>query len=126
MATIAPGWRLEVERGPDWLIVTLDCDHEHEWDSPPLADGIWEILEQHFTYRVVLDLGRVQMLHTWLIGQLVRLHQRAAAHDGVVRVCGLSERNRDVLRSCRLDGYFPSYHDRAEALFGSTTTPKPR
>ena len=103
MATIAPGWRLEVERGPDWLIVTLDCDHEHEWDSPPLADAVWEIL-----------------------GQLVRLHHRAAAHDGVVRVCGLSERNRDVLRSCRLDGYFPSYHDRAEALFGSTTPPKPR
>lgn len=125
MVALAPGWQLEVTRGPEWLFVELTCEHEHEWDNPPLADSIWQLLEQHFTYRIVLDLSRVQMLHTWLVGQLVRLNHRVRAHDGVVRVCGLSERNQDVLRSCRLDGFFPHYRDRTDALVGASAVSGP-
>jgi hypothetical protein len=89
MVVISPGWDLDVERGPDWLIVGIRCGHENEWDSPPLAEGVWHLLEQSFTHRVVVDLSQVSMLHTWLIGQLVQLQRRIGVHEGVRRDAGL-------------------------------------
>lgn len=126
MVVVSAGWILDVERGPDWLIVTLHCDHENEWDCPPLAETIWSLLQQHFTYRVVLDMSQVPLLHSAIVGQLVYLQKRVCTHDGVLRVCGLSERNHDVLRSCRLDGFLPHYQDRNQAVTGMSAPSKPR
>lgn len=126
MVVLSPGWTLEVERGPDWLIVTLFGVDESEWSSPPLASGVWSLAEQAFTYRVVLDLSHVPFLHTALIGQLVNLQKRICTHDGCLRLCGLSDHSREVLQSCRLDGYFPMFHDRNEAVMGNCVPAKPR
>lgn len=129
MVVILPGWNMDVERGPDWLIVTMHADHESEWANPPLAKSVWQLVEQYFTYRIVLDLGEVPMLHTALVGQLVHLQKRLCQHDGTLRICGLSERNHDILRTCRLDGLMPHFRDRTEAIRGEFTHPwqkKPR
>lgn len=126
MVVLSPGWMLDVERGPDWLIVTLHTGDGSEWTCPPLAESIWELCVQSFTYRVVLDLASMAMLPTALIGQLVRLQKRICTHDGVLRLCGLSDHNREVLHSCRLDGYFPEFHDRGEAVMGTFVPAKPR
>lgn len=117
MVTIAPGWDLDVERGPDWLIVTLH-GHDGDWTCPPLAEVVWSAAEQNFTHRIVLDLSPLPMLHTALIGQLVQLQKRICTHEGTLRLCGLSDHNREVLQCCRLDGYFPIFHDRSEAVMG--------
>jgi len=121
MVVIAPGWIMDVERGPDWLIVALRSEHDSEWDTPPLAETVWQLVEQNFTYRLVLDLSQVQMLHTAIVGQLVHLQKRLAMHDGCLRICGLSERNHDILRTCRLDGFMPHYRDRNEAVLGNSS-----
>jgi len=126
MILLSPGWTLGVDRGPDWLIVSVHADDGAAWVSPPLAAHVWALAEQHFTYRVVVDLTDLPMLPTSLIGELVRLQKRICMHDGVLRLCGLSEHNRDVLHSCRLDGYFPSFHDRNEAVMGQFVPAKPR
>jgi anti-anti-sigma factor len=125
MIEIAPGWSLEVERGPDWLCVTLDCLPDSQWENPPLADRLWSILQQNFTYRLVLDCSHLEVLHTWLIGQLVQLQKRISSVDGRLRLYGLSDRNQQVLTACRLDHCFPQYHDRAEAVAGAIPA-KPR
>lgn len=125
MVVISPGWIMDVQRGPDWLIVTVRSEHESEWDTPPLAETVWHLLEQHFTYRLVLDLSQVGMLHTAIVGQLVHLQKRLVMHDGVLRICGLSERNHDILRTCRLDGLMPHYHDSNEAVLGTTSGDSP-
>jgi len=126
MVVLSPGWTLDVERGPDWLIVTLHTGDGAEWTCPPLAETVWELCGRHFTYRVVLDLASLTVLPTALIGQLVRLQKRICTHDGVLRLCGLSEHNREVLHSCRLDGYLPEFHDRGEAVMGTFVPAKPR
>jgi anti-anti-sigma factor len=130
MTVIAPGWNLDVERGPDWLIVALHAtdqvDHEDDWRCPPLAESVWSVADQNFTYRVVLDMSNVAVLHTALIGQLVQLQKRICTHDGVLRLCGLSDHNREVVRCCRLDGFFPIFHDRGEAVMGSYVPVRPR
>ena len=127
MLAVAPGWELDVQRGPDWLLVKVKNQSEEiEAESPPLADWIWDLLQCHFTYRLVLELDQVGLLDSHLIGQLVRLYQRICEHDGVMRLCGLSRRNRQVLRTCRLSEYFLPYGSREEAVMGRCETPRPR
>src|SRR5437660_668333 len=89
MLPIAPGWNLEVSRGPDWLFVTLHCEPEFGWDPPPLADTLWSLLEQHFTRRLVLECDELPQLNSMLIGELITLNKRLQAGGGVLRLCGL-------------------------------------
>jgi anti-anti-sigma factor len=126
MLAISPGWELAVERGPDWLIVTINGSDPDKDDSPPLADRIWSLLEQHLTHRLVLELHGVPVLTSHLIGQLIDLYRRIHEQDGVMRLCGLSAYNRHVLHTCRLDDHLPSYDDLHEAVLGYAAPRKPR
>ncbi len=125
MLAIAPGWELAVERGPDWLLVRILKAPEAP-DAPPLADEVWEQLCRHFTYRLVLELNQISLLNSHLIGQLVQLYKRIREHEGIMRVCGLSAYNRQVLHTCNLESHFPDYQDREEALMGTRHPRQPR
>ncbi len=126
MLAIAPGWELEVERGPDWLIVKIQNMDESSESSPPLAERIWALMQQHFTHRLVLELDQVSLLNSYLIGQLIKLYKLIYEHDGVMRLCGLSAYNRRVLHTCRLEDRFQSYHNRQEAVMGHSRPNRPR
>jgi anti-anti-sigma factor len=124
MLDTAAGTRLDVERGPDWIFVRVHPS-EGSWDDgPPLAEAVWSILEQSFTYRVVLELDQLPLLRSSLIGQLVMLAKRVHSHDGLLRVCGLSPDNYDVLAASRLNTMLPNYHDRGEAVMASRPHPR--
>ncbi|HWC88727.1 MAG TPA: STAS domain-containing protein [Pirellulales bacterium] len=125
MLSMAPGWDLEVARGPDWLIVKLHCLPENLWDAPPLADTLWTLLEQHFTYRLVLECHNLPLLHTMLIGQLLMLQRKITANGGMLRLCGLSAANRNVIKTCRLDTRLPYFETRVAAVLGQQPI-KPR
>ena len=125
MLQMAPGWTLDVERGPDWLIVKLHCLPENVWDAPPLAELVWGLMEQHFTHRLVLECQQLPLLHTMLIGQLLVLQRRITAQGGMLRLCGLSAVNRAVLETCRLDARFPCFETRVAAVLGQHPV-KPR
>jgi hypothetical protein len=119
MIQLAPGWELDVDRGPDWLFVRVRCPDLPMDDLPPLADAIWRLMTQHFCYRLVLELNEVRLLHSRLLGQLVLLHKRLANHEGgMLRVCGLSPQNRSVLEMSRLERRFPNYENREQAVMG--------
>jgi anti-anti-sigma factor len=124
MLAVAPGCELEVERGPDWLLVRASLDPA-EPDSP-LAEQVWDALQQHFTYRLVLELDQISLLTSTLVAQLLQLHRRIEEHGGVMRVCGLSPHNREVLNACRLSGHLMPYQNREEAIMGSRRTTRPR
>jgi len=126
MQTIAPGCELDVERGPDWILVRVRNLDLVQSDAPPLADHLWQLLQQHFTYRLVLELDDVEVLNSYLVGQLLELYRRIAKHEGVMRLCGLSPYSRQVLHACRLDDRLPPYEDREEALMGRPHRAKPR
>jgi anti-anti-sigma factor len=125
MLAVAPGCELEVERGPGWLLVKIRS-LDDPLAEPPLADSLWDLLQRHFTYRLVLELDQVKVLNSHLIGQLVRLYKRIVEHDGVMRLCGLSPYNLDVMRTCRLQDRFRSYRDREEAVMGRSRPRHPR
>jgi anti-anti-sigma factor len=118
MLAVAPGCQFEVDRGPDWLLVKLRKVEADGPGSQQLAEQMWRLLQQHFTYRLVLELDQIAVLNSTLIAQLIQLYQRIREHDGVLRLCGLSPYNRRVLHNCALDDRFPSYDSREEAVMG--------
>jgi anti-anti-sigma factor len=110
------GWSADVDRGPDWLMVRLHAPRTALSDGDGLADDLWSLLERHLVRRMVLELDDVDRLKSSLVGQLVSLQDRVSHEGGVLRLCGLSDENQQVLRKCCLDSRFPPYHDRREAI----------
>ncbi len=118
MVELAPGWPLTVERGPDWLFVHPERRHPDVMSEPPFAERIWNLMRQHFVHRVVLELDQIERLESHLIGQLVLLHKRVHSQGGILRVCGLSPANQQVLALSRLDDRFANFANREEAMAG--------
>ncbi len=127
----ARGWDLQIERGPDWLFVRPHRPSGNSFVAPvpetsDLAEQVWAVLEQNFTHRLVLELDDIGHLNSHLIGQLVWLYKRIHTHDGTLRICGLSSRNEEVLRVSRLDGRFPLFETREDAVMGFARPAQPR
>ncbi len=123
MLATAPGCKFDVKRGPDWLFVRVKNFDPNEPDSPPLAERIWTFLQQHFTYRVVLELDEVPMLNSAWIDELLVLYQRIHECDGMMRLCGLSPYNLRLLHACRLDERLTPFRDCQEAVMGRPRQP---
>jgi len=119
-------WDFDVERGPDWLFVRPRRLAKRVLDAPSFAEQVWAILEQHFMHRLVLELGDIGTLDSDLVSQLLWLHERIHAHDGMMRVCELSAANDEVLHACTADGQFPRYCNREEAVMGDSRPRQPR
>jgi anti-anti-sigma regulatory factor len=92
------------------------CDYSN------LAEHIWQVLQQHFIYRVVLELDDLPSLPSSLIGQLVLLHKRMHTQGGVLRLCGLPPAQQQAISSSRLEERFPHYSNREEAVWGHRPT----
>ena len=91
-------WSLEVERGPDCLLVKLGGRFHEDPHRIRLADQLWELLRQHFTYRLVVQLGDVDFLTSYVLRELITVAQRVCAQGGMMRLCSLSRRDAKVLR----------------------------
>jgi len=136
MLAIAPGWEVDVQRGPDWLLVKVRAESRSqeahgstspdEADCGELASGIWDLMQRHFAHRLVLEMDQIGLLSSDLIGQLVRLYKRIQEQDGVMRLCGLSPHNLRVLRTCHLDDRFQPYADCKDAVLGRGREVHPR
>jgi anti-sigma B factor antagonist len=118
----APGWGLDLDRGPDWLFVRLRPPQHGDTSEVELAETIWQMMDQSFTHRAVLEMDDIWLLRSWMIGQLVKLHKRIAAEGGLLRLAGLNNSSQEVLRLCRLDDRFPQYDSRSSAVMGRRQT----
>ena len=126
MPMIACDWELDIERGPNWLLVKVGAPLGKPCEMPPLGDTLRSLMEEHFTYRLVLELDQMGVLDDGLIQELLELHQRISANGGVMRLSGLSSLNGKLLQSRGLDGRLPSYRNRLDAVFGSYRPGQPR
>lgn len=113
-----PGWTMDLDRGPDWLFVRLRPPRHGDTHEVAMAEALWEMMDQSFTHRLVLEMDDVWLLRSWMIGELVKLHKRVATSGGLLRLCGLNDDNQEVLRLCRLDDRFPQYGCRSDAVRG--------
>lgn len=122
---LAPDWTTEIDRGPDWLFIRLRPPAQGNTDEIPLAEMLWQKLEQSFCYRLVLELDDVAFLRSWMVGELIRLHKRVTTQGGMLRLCGLTPASNAVLKIARLDDRMPNYANRTDAVMGHRPA-KPR
>ena len=90
----------------------------------PLAEDLWTIVQQHMVDRLILKMDRVVFLNSHLIGQLVLLHKRIHNNGGIIRLCGLTPSNEEVLHMAALDSRFPHYDCLDDAIRGMPTKPR--
>ena len=86
---VIEGFKLSVDRGPNWLFVKLRPKRRFAADCAQIADELWSIASRHFIYRVVLELEEFDQLPAELIEQLVILQERLMQCGGSLRICGL-------------------------------------
>ncbi len=118
MLAIAPGWKFDVEQGPDCLLVRLGTPEPDAADAPPLADELWSLMQRHLVSRLVLDLEGIGYLDRQLLAELLRLQRRIREHGGMVRLTGLSRDNQTLVLSHNLNGRLPIYEDFEGAIMG--------
>jgi len=116
LSTAIPGWELSVDRGPDCLLVKINGPIDDDTADSSLLDSVWHLLEQHFTYRLVIELDDVDHLNNRLIEQLVSLAYRVVAHGGILRLCGLSPHDREELRRSGFANILPVYRCPEDAM----------
>jgi len=126
MLKLMSGWELEVDRGPDCLLVKVRKPRRPAGALVPLGEALWSILEQHLTYRLILDLGQVKSLDDEILDQLSTLHDRVAGRGGLMRICGLTPHNCRLLQEHQLDDRLIPYHTVEEAMMGSIAPRRPR
>lgn len=122
MSKVHRSKEMEVVRGPDWLIVRVQVE-PHEADD--FADRVWELVERHFIYRIVLEMDDVDFMPSVLMGQLVMLQKRLLQQGGSLRLSGLNANCEEALHFCRLDHTLAHFDSRVDAVRGSDST-KPR
>jgi len=83
-------------------------------ESTALGRSVSELLP-HAPY-VVLNLADVDFIDSSGVGVLVRLFVRVNAAGGLLTLCTVSPKIREVLRVTRLDSALPSYESEADAV----------
>jgi len=117
MLELATDWRIEVDRGPEWLffrVVSAGLDEP----KAALSRTLWATATESATNRIVVELADGVLLNSYLIGQLIVLHKRAHMEGGTVRLCALADHNLETLQMMRLGERFPNYASREAAVMG--------
>ena len=122
----ACGAVLDVQRGPEGLFVRLKRPAAAGAAPGLLAEQLWDLLRQHFASRLVLDLSQIDRVDRQLVEQLFLLSRRLHDCHGMLRLCGLSPYNRELLRRCERSDELPFYSDQREAIFAGRRPTQPR
>ena len=125
-ATVGASCDFDVERGPDWLFVRPRHLAAGTPSAGQLAEQVWSLVELHLAHRLVLELDDLDHLDAQLANELIRLEARMHGHNGMLRVCGLSESNRQILRKRDPERRLHLFADREEAVLGRSRPCHPR
>ena len=120
MLEIAPGWHVEMDRGPNWLLLRFQSPADGHAGAGQLCRQLWDLMRRHLTTRLVVEFDNVPQLDAETIDQLRQLHERIAQVNGQLRVCGLSSDDEQALRSvdCRTERPISVFPSRSEAVLG--------
>jgi anti-anti-sigma regulatory factor len=124
MLEVAADWKFQVDQSPEWLFVRV-LHVGIDSVKPQISETLWSLAGEQGINRLVIELGEAAWLTSYLIGQLMVLHKRAHLDGGTVRLCGISERNYQVLEMMQLTERFPNYPTREAAVMGHAPR-KPR
>jgi len=124
MKTVRTGWDFEVRRGEGWLVIQC-IPPDRRADRTPLARDLCELIDRCLADRVVLELDRLESLSAFLVNELLAVHRFVDGNGGLLRLCGLTDKDRKLLDRLGLSTILPAFHDLEEAVMGGFA-PKPR
>ena len=113
----AGDFRIEVQRGPNWLLARIQPGADESPDWSALADRLRSLLDRHFTYRLMLDLGEIERFGSGLLNQLIVLDRWVQDRGGMMRLCGLSSEGAALFHVCGLDRVFSVYRGRLDGAW---------
>ena len=115
-----PGWSIDVDTEQSWLCLSVSRTGAGGRDREPheteLADTLMNIAGQQANHRLVVEFADGLLFSSLLVGQLVVLHKRVHLSGGSLRLCGLSDFNRETLRLMGVMDRFVLFTDRAAAV----------
>lgn len=110
----ARGWSINADTERGWLYLRIG--------SPPdllaqrtLADALTATATDRGNFRLIVEFAHDVLFSSMLVGELVVLHKRVCLQGGALRLCGVSEFNREVIRLMGLTDRLQCYPDRAAA-----------
>jgi|YNPMSStandDraft_1061717.scaffolds.fasta_scaffold00866_7 anti-anti-sigma factor len=118
MTTLSLGWDLDVTQGEGWLIIRPRPHGPQTTELVPLSDEILKLLEWCWVNRVILVLDGLDLLTSFVVGQLIKLHRHLENNGGILRLCGVNSRHRQVLERLGMAECLPIYDDVRDAVMG--------
>lgn len=109
------GWSISAESERDWLYLRVSPHPQQGADDTQFADAILSVATRQGSHRLIIELVDGLMLTSLLAGQLVVLHKRVHLQGGSLRLCSLSNFNRDVLRLMGVMDRFQAFPSRESA-----------
>src|SRR5882672_108260 len=108
----------EIERVSETIVVT-PLEELGELDSCPMEAGakkILQLLEDPAVHNVVMDFHRIDYYGSSALAFFIRLWKRVRNHEGRMALCELSEHGREILKTSKLDQFWPVYPSKEEAV----------
>jgi len=108
----------EIERVSETIVVT-PLEELGELDSCPMEAGakkILQLLEDPAVHNVVMDFHRIDYYGSSALAFFIRLWKRVRDHKGRMALCELSEHGREILKTSKLDQFWPVYPSKEEAV----------
>lgn len=113
---LALGWHADLHDRDGWQVAQLASEHEGFGDTHGLGDGLWQLVADHQSPRLVLDMQRISFLGSSMMGTLVQVHKRIAVSGGQFHLANLGEHSTEALHACRLHLILPLYATLDEAV----------
>ncbi len=126
LIALAPGWKTELDRGPEWLFVKLYGPDSDAADATGLAESLYTLLRQEFKQRLLLELDNIQHMPRDLVIELHLLRDELEREGSLLRVCGLCAEHEVSLSRSEFSPHLLCYPDRDAALLGFFRPSKPR
>ena len=118
MPEFAAHTRFDLDRSPESLFFRVRASTDLRETTSSLAERIWNTARQQAIYHMVVELDGGLFLSSELVGQILRIHKRAYQNGGILRLCGLSDTNYQVLQIAMLGDRLFNFRDREAAVMG--------
>ncbi len=126
MLDVTTGWSIELDRGPDCLMIRLEPEVDGCPDATGLAAVLDELLRLQFAHRIVIDLRKVPHVSHTLVDELRQLYRLVSARGGLMRVFGVNATSASKLDELHVAAYLPTYATLEDAMHGLCPVGKPK
>ena len=76
-----------------------------------------QLAEDSDVSKILLDLNRIELMTSAMIGQLVSFNKKCGERDIAVKMCNLTSEIKNLFKITKLDTIFNIYQNREDAIY---------